>query len=207
MSRKPITTKIQEIVDYWSNLIYEGDLSADWADADSHCWRCGCEKNLERYHIVPDALGGKDEPENLVLLCKRCHAEGPNVTDPQIMWDWIKSYKVNCYDTFWMYHGLREYQFIYKNTMKDDLKEILNKANISGKEERLQEELKKILASVGDQASVHFGQPYFNSATMAGMYRMTLKELAKSLNVVFPFKTENAIRSTPWWYNASGGFF
>ena len=26
------------------------------------------------------------------MLCKRCHADGPNVTDPEIMWDWIKAY-------------------------------------------------------------------------------------------------------------------
>lgn len=58
MSRKSITT-IQEIVDYWRNILYEGDLSVDWDNADSHCWRCGCEKNLERCHIIPDSLGGR----------------------------------------------------------------------------------------------------------------------------------------------------
>lgn len=142
-----------------------------------------------------------------MLLCKRCHAEGPNVTDPEIMWDWIKSYTVTYYGTFWLYHGLREYQFIYKSTMKDDLKEILNQASVSGKEDFLREEIKKIIATVDEQASIHFGQSHFNSATIAGMYRMTLKELAKSLNVVFPFKTKKEVRSNPWWVNASGGFF
>ena len=43
---------------------------------------------------MPDALGGPDAPENIVLLCKRCHAEWPNVKDPEIMWDWLKAYAV-----------------------------------------------------------------------------------------------------------------
>ena len=59
------------------------------------------EKNLQRCHIIPNSLGGKDEASNLVLLCKRCHADGPNVEDPEIMWDWIRAYGVPFYDTFW----------------------------------------------------------------------------------------------------------
>ena len=30
---------------------------------------------LEVHHIVPVSCGGGDEPENLITLCKRCHAE------------------------------------------------------------------------------------------------------------------------------------
>lgn len=94
MERKPIKTKIPEIVDYWFSRIDESDFSVDAAEAHERCWRCGCKHNLERCHIVPDSLGGRDEPANLVLLCARCHAENPNVTDPEIMWDWLKAYKV-----------------------------------------------------------------------------------------------------------------
>ena len=32
---------------------------------------------------------------------------------------------------------------------------------------------------VAAQASNHFGQPYLNSATVVGLFRMTLKKLAK----------------------------
>jgi len=68
--REAIKTSIEEIVDYWKRHEDECGLSVDWAEAHERCWRCGCEKNLERCHIIPDSLGGKDEPSNLVLLCK-----------------------------------------------------------------------------------------------------------------------------------------
>lgn len=36
-------------------------------------------------------------------------------------------------------------------------------------------------------------------ATMAGVYRMTLKEIAKELDVDFPIKDENKNIEQPWW--------
>ena len=99
--RTSIKTTISQAVDYWSKRIDECGLSVDWSEAYTHCWRCGCEKNLERCHIIPDSLGGEDAPHNIVLLCKRCHVDGPNVTDPEIMWDWIRAYGVPLYETFW----------------------------------------------------------------------------------------------------------
>ena len=89
--RTSIKTTISQAVDYWSKRIDECGLSVDWSEAHTHCWRCGCEKNLERCHIIPDSFGGEDAPHNIVLLCKRCHVDGPNVTDPEIMWDWIRA--------------------------------------------------------------------------------------------------------------------
>lgn len=31
--------------------------------------------------------------------------------------------------------------------------------------------------------SIHYGQPYFNTATVAGIYRIILKQMAKEFNV------------------------
>ena len=64
--RSNIKTTIQQAVDYWASRIDECELSVDWAEADTHCWRCGCEKNLQHCHIVPDSLGGQDTPSNIV---------------------------------------------------------------------------------------------------------------------------------------------
>jgi hypothetical protein len=44
---------------------------------------------LERCHLVPRQLGGSDTPDNLVLLCRACHHDAPDVGDPQYMLDWI----------------------------------------------------------------------------------------------------------------------
>ncbi len=87
MTRQSIKTKKEDIVKYcfFEKLIDESGLSIDASEAHERCWRCGCEKSLERCYIIPASLGGKDEPANLVLLCKRCHLDNPNITDPEIM--------------------------------------------------------------------------------------------------------------------------
>lgn len=188
--KKKIKTTIHEAVEYWSQYIDECDLSVDWSEAQSHCWRCGCQRNLERCHIIPDSLGGSDEPSNIVLLCKRYHAEGPNVSEPEIMWDWIKAYKVTFYETFWSIRGMHEYQFIYKKTLYEEIEDILSEAGVVY-DETVDDILKQILSVVGKKVSVHFGQPYINTATVAGLYRMMLKELALSYGIVFPKATDN----------------
>jgi len=198
--RQSIKTTIKEAIDHWSNHIDESSLSVDWSEAHTHCWRCGYEKNLERCHIIPHALGGLDEPANIVLLCKRCHAEGPNVTDPEIMWDWIYAYKIALYETFWSIMGMKEYKFIYQKGVMDEIKDIIAASKVSENPEYLETLFNIHLQATQKEASIHFGQPYFNSATMAGRYRMMLKEIARSLNVAFPLKYTNENKPTkPWW--------
>ena len=182
--RENIKTTIHEAVSYWRRYISESDLSVDWIEADTHCWRCGCKKGLQRCHIVPDALGGKDEPANIVLLCGRCHADGPNVDDPEIMWDWIKAYKVSFYETFWDIQGMKEYEFIYGQSVLEEIRYILKEADLINEIDAIQETINQEIAVVVKNASVHFGQPYFNTATMAGMYRMMLKNMANKYNVL-----------------------
>ena len=112
--RKPIKTTKRNIIDYWIQYIDECGMNFDWAEADTICWRCGCERKLQRCHIIPDSLGGKDEPSNFVLLCAECHQEAPNVEDKQFMWDWIKSFYSPFYNTFWQTRAFEEYKRIYK---------------------------------------------------------------------------------------------
>ena len=196
--RSNIKTTIAQAVDYWTPRVDECDLSVDWAEADSRCWRCGCERNLQRCHIVPDSLGGEDAPCNIVLLCKRCHADAPNVKDPEIMWDWIKAYKVPFYDTFWGILGAKEYKFIYK---EDFFKQMINIFKQAGVEydEAAKREADTIRAEIMSDAGFHFGQPYFNTATMAGIYRMMLKRLAAKYNVPFAEEKNDCFSKNPWW--------
>lgn len=165
--RKSIKTRIPEIVAYWSGHVDESDLSVDIKEAHERCWRCGCKRRLQRCHIVPDSLGGQDEPSNFVLLCARCHLENPNVADPDIMWDWLKAYKTICYDTFWINHGMQEYEKIYGCSFKEEIK----KRNITDFSV-----INQIISGKISRASYHFGDPHFNVATIAGILRMSLKE-------------------------------
>ncbi len=170
MKRDAIKAKNHEIVDYWFSIVDECGLSVDAAEAHERCWRCGCKGTLERAHIVPASLGGRDEPSNLVLLCRRCHLENPNVSDPEIMWDWIRAYGTSFYDTFWIIQGMKEYEFIYNISLEyefndRDIKDI--------------NELNKIIREEMQKITYHFGDPYLNRATIAGIIRMVLKRYEK----------------------------
>jgi len=198
--RETIKTTIKEAVDYWWRRVDECGLSVDWSEAETHCWRCGCQKDLQRCHIIPHSLGGKDEPANIVLLCSRCHAEGPNVTDPEIMWDWLRAYGTPFYDTFWDLMAMKEYRLIYQKSFQDEIKVIGEKAGMARDDESLKELIKINLKLSMEKAGIHYGQYYFNNATVAGIYRMALKNLAKSLGVAFP--VEDQCQKEPaevWW--------
>lgn len=116
MARTNIKTKISEIANYWRELspYNELDLNFDWSDCHFVCWNCGEDKSrkgvnskdiqpkLDRCHIIPNALGGKDEPSNYVLLCNGCHQESPDHINPKYMWEWILSNKnkITLYDSY-----------------------------------------------------------------------------------------------------------
>ena len=167
--REKIKTTKEQIVDYWIGHEDERGLSVDFAEAHERCWRCGCKRGLARCHIIPDSLGGRDTPSNFVLLYSRCHLDNPNVADPEVMWDWLRAYAVPFYDTFWNIHGMKEYERIYGVSFRQEMKA----RNITKKN---QDEINEILNETIRKASYHFGDPHLNIATLAGIYRMAIKE-------------------------------
>ncbi len=52
----------------WSRT-REDELERD----DYRCYDCGQDGCTQVDHIVPVALGGTDDPENLAAMCDRCH--------------------------------------------------------------------------------------------------------------------------------------
>ena len=167
-NRKTIKSKFPEIVSYWETKIYEGDIGTDWCDAETRCWRCGCENKLEKCHIIPHSLGGEDDPSNLILLCNRCHKEAPNSTDSECMWEWIKATKVPFYDTFWAKRGLDEYEKTYNQNICDHLK------NVSVKK------IKIATRKSFENATVHYGVGNYNTSTLASVVKNIVKELEKT---------------------------
>ena len=83
---------------------------------------------------------------------------------------------------------MKEYEFIYKKSLLEEIKYIFTEANLISDDDTIQETIKRTISSVSKEASVHFGQTYFNVATIAGMYRMMLKKIAKTYGVDFPKK-------------------
>lgn len=199
--RPPIKTTTKQAIAYWRSCSEDGKANVDWSEAETHCWRCCCQRNLQRCHIVPDALGGPDAPDNIILLCSRCHAEAPNVTDPEVMWDWIQAYNHPFYGTFWILMGMKEYRFIYQKSITQKIEGILSAAGKTPDPEMVGDIISQQHNAVRSEAIRHFGQPYFNTATVAGLYRMMLKRLAASYNVSFPIGTDPRTESKqPWWY-------
>lgn len=163
--RGNIKTKKQDIINYWIKYIDECGMNFDWAEADKVCWRCGCYRKLQRSHIIPDSLGGKDEPSNFVLLCSECHQEAPNVESKTFMWDWIKSYYSPFYNTFWQIRAAKEYERIYHKRFSEELEE----RNIV-----TEHALNKFWNLKTGRTSYHFGHPYGNVSTIAGNYKLHL---------------------------------
>ena len=150
-------TSIKEIVDYWVTQKSEVGMSVDWAEATFLCWRCAYKRNLQRCHIIPRSLGGTDEPSNLVLLCGQCHAEAPNVADPDFMWHWLKAHAVPFYGTYWQLRGLKEYELIFGRKPFEGI------AEISDLESRLHDAARLLKGTT----STHWGQGKLNPSTVA----------------------------------------
>ena len=84
----------RQCVSYWSSRIDESDIGSDWSDATERCWRCGQQtKSLQKCHILAKQFGGVMSPNNVILLCRECHDEAPDVIDPGEVWRWIKHTK------------------------------------------------------------------------------------------------------------------
>lgn len=47
------------------------------------------KSELNRCHIKPAALGGKDEPSNLFLLCEECHLLSPDTINVNSFFRWV----------------------------------------------------------------------------------------------------------------------
>ena len=114
------------------------------------------------------------------------------------MWDWIKSYNVPFYETFWMIRGQMEYEFIYRKKVSQEIKDILAQCGKSCSDQDAKTVLENCTKAVSSEASNHFGQPYFNTATIAGLYRMMLKSLAAAYGVTFPLPISEAPKR-PWY--------
>lgn len=69
------------------NPDYEKALQDD--DTGGKIWSFPEAKRLQRCHIKPASLGGEDKPQNLFLLCPRCHRESPDTKYPRQFFRWV----------------------------------------------------------------------------------------------------------------------
>jgi len=112
MRRKSSLPSKSEIFEYWKERIFEKGLFIDWGEPS--CWVCGLHYDskydisspdtnwerilrcwekipLQRCHIVPRSLGGKDSVENIFLMCRECHDLAPNTAIVDLFFEWARS--------------------------------------------------------------------------------------------------------------------
>lgn len=94
---------------------------------------------------------------------------------------------------------MREYRFIYKHSFGSAVNYIKDHAKISKSDAEIECFIKHKIKKVQENASIHWGQNYWNTATYAGQYRMLIKALAEYLGV--DIKSLADIKEdTVWWY-------
>jgi ribosomal protein L37E len=156
-----MVAKIPEIVSYWIDKKDDSSLGMDWTDAHERCWRCGYSSRLERCHIVPKSLGGSDDPSNLILMCKRCHKEAPNVKDKNFMWTWIENDHGKMYDTYWTLRAFVEFEKIF------------GRKPFSGQKFKKVKNLSRVIQTeMQDNAIVHYGESGFNISTLVSLIKL-----------------------------------
>ena len=158
---------IIDIVSYWSQHEDECCLGIDWSEAHERCWRCAYKTRLQRCHIIPASRGGSATADNLVLLCRRCHREAPNVPDPRFMWIWLRATHVPFYDTYWSLRGAQEFKAMFGHQP------------FSGPhftDDRL-DKAKAILRSEISRATIHWGEGRLNPSTIASIYALVEEQI------------------------------
>jgi hypothetical protein len=177
----PCNISFQEIVDYWTAREDECGLAVDWSEAHERCWRCGYKSRLQRCHIVPGSQGGPYDSSNLVLLCRRCHREAPNVNDPRFMWIWMRTTCVPFYDLYWTTRGVHEFEKMFgrKPFSSPDFKAVSEKEAL----ELLRKEMRK--------ATIHFGEGRLNPSTIASIFALLEERLTGHLPTQSSFSFES----------------
>ena len=127
---------------------------------------------LEKAHIIPYALGGKDTPSNLVCLCHRCHKNAPNTNDYN---SFIRHlYKEKTSGRFALGISIETLEKIYDIMLESGL--TLEEIARFGPNDYL-----KALTPVDDmEMTVHFGENV-NESTLMGSFRKSIEKYASEI--------------------------
>lgn len=129
MARIYKNTGIKHIHKYWRNLALNDDGAllkkiGDYAfetiletDGDA-CYACGKACRVQRAHIIPDSLGGSEEPDNLFLLCIPCHQANPDTTYTDMFYSFIRNVKPHFGDWTMQVKGILD--TLYKEASADE---------------------------------------------------------------------------------------
>lgn len=86
---------VRSINSYWLHRGLPEGVTPVYDAGEPSCFACGWHDDdkltfgLERAHVIPRSVGGGDDPENLALLCSKCHKEAPDTLDADWFWRWV----------------------------------------------------------------------------------------------------------------------
>lgn len=130
---KPFITHKEKTGEYKKT----NDYKSIWSDPDY-------TSEVERCHIIPQALGGKDEVSNLFLMCPKCHELSPDTSNPSSFFRWVYNQrKTHCMGQLMP-------------------KEIADKLNSELEQRGIKGGLSAILDLLGKDADYHKAKEYVN---------------------------------------------
>ena len=91
MGRKENRIDPMHIKQYWEEyLIRVGKFDGikEYWEAD-YCFACGMKEVLQRAHIIPMCIGGKNEVGNIHLLCSWCHIDSEHIEKLADYYGWF----------------------------------------------------------------------------------------------------------------------
>lgn len=95
-----------QVAEYWTDKKIQ-DQPVIYDLHVPECWGCGkfveglpntedikvlwnsIEGKLQKCHIIPKALGGTYEVDNIFLMCEGCHSEAPNTNNRKAFLIWV----------------------------------------------------------------------------------------------------------------------
>lgn len=148
----------------------EDNLKQIWNDSKT-------KSVLNRCHIIPGALGGKDEPSNLFLMCEECHQLSPDTVYPFVFFEWvIKRHKQMYWGKLHPNYALQEVDKELRDEYNISLIDLVKKIGETG--EKIEEgELNKFMC---ERIGTH-GPKVVESSWIAAIKRWLL---SKYINAV-----------------------
>lgn len=139
--------------------------SESWPDGSAQAWDKAA--GLQRCHVIPQALGGSDNPLNLVILCASCHEHSPDHVDPRFIYEWMRVQPKRVMGTWHPDHY-------------DELGRIMRGALACMTEAEVMDRSREITATFMSGANTHFGH------TSDGTRAALLKTMSDKLGVRKP---------------------
>lgn len=156
-------------------------------EARHRCTICS-EKCFELHHIVEQAEGGDDSPDNLIVLCPNCHQHRYH-RSAEFTRDQLRLYKTN----------LKEQNEVERRLLLnlEELRSEIGKVAVSDIETKLRAELSEAASQVGAERSPGVGQAVNETSQWLGERELLKGGARKAIEIEWDLERERARNRYP----------